>query len=269
LITARSVSRLPSVKFDGLYRVLGLLPSDPNCGLPAFYQAHPVLPESEWREIDMESFTAEVKNQGMSSACVGHGCSSGLEMAILQAGRPKQALSAFFLYSLINHGRDAGSSISDALLALKSTGTCPEDMAPQGAMFAGQFPDTCKRAAARFRLFEAYQCGTFEEICSAITLGFPTPLGLYVGQNFSSVDSEGICPPPNGGGGGHCVLGMGLKKTSRGWAVKIQNSWGTRFGQGGHAYLLKQSLQYMQPDAFAIQAPTDDPQDPDAPPVAA
>lgn len=114
----------------------------------------------------------------------------------------------------------------------------------------------------RYRLSMAFKCNSFDEICQAINLGFCCPLGIKVGDNFSNVDSEGVCPLYDRGGGGHCILGVGLKKHARyGWLIKIQNSWGTRFGINGFAYLRREHFNQMSPDAFAIQAAFDDPQD--------
>jgi C1A family cysteine protease len=130
-------------------------------------------------------------------------------------------------------------------------------------MFQNQFPQKAFENAKRFKLVQAFKCGSFEDICSAITLGFVCPLGIYVDQNFSRIDSDGVAGVPSGmNGGGHCILGMGLKKSSRyGWVIKIQNSWGGNFGRNGYAYIHKAHFQKMNPDAFAIQSIIDDPQD--------
>lgn len=202
-----------------------------------------------------------VANNIVVHNCVGHGTCSGMEMCWLQSGKQLVEFNPFFVYGLINGGRDQGAQISDALLALQQYGICPKGDLPPGVMFQNQFPQQAFTDAKRFRLQQAYHCATFEEICSAISLGFVTPLGIYVGQNFPQVDAEGVAPLPNRGGGGHCILGCGLKKSSRyGWIIKIQNSWGLNFGMSGYCYIRKEHFQSMQPDAFAIQTIMDDPQ---------
>ena len=180
----------------------------------------------------------------------------------MQSGKPLVQFNPYFVYGLINGGRDQGAFISDALVAMQKYGICPKGDLPQGVMYQNQFPPSAFTSAKRFRLLKAFRCDTFEEICSAISLGFFCPLGIYVGDNFPRVDSDGVAPLPGGGGGGHCILGVGLKKISRyGWCIKIQNSWGKRFGHGGYCYIHKGHFSRMRPDAFAIQSVSDDPLD--------
>ncbi len=258
-----SISSLPAIKFDGEYRVLGCIPSDNNhdfadFGSQVFGQA-----QNELREIDLSpTYNNRILNQGSTSACVGHGCASGMELVWKQIGNKAQDFTPFFTYGLINNGRDAGAMISSGLMALKQYGACPNGLLQPGQMYQQQFSQEAFAQAKRFRLSLAYKCGSFDEICQAINLGFCCPLGIMVGDDFSNVDNDGVCPLRTRGGGGHCILGVGLKRHQRyGWLIKIQNSWGTRFGINGHAYLRREHFSQMAPDAFAIQAAFDDPQD--------
>lgn len=261
-IGKKSISNLPSVKFDGEYRVFGCIPSDDNHDFPMFGSQIFGQAQNELREIDLAPvYNNRILNQGSTSACVGHGCASGMELVWKQLGNKAQDFTPFFTYGLINGGQDAGAMISNGLMALKRYGGCPNGLLPNGVMFQNQFPQDAMTQALRFRLSLAFKCGSYDEICQAINLGFSCPLGIMVGDNFSNVDSDGVAPLRTSGGGGHCILGVGLKKNPRyGWTIKIQNSWGTRFGINGYAFLRKEHFNQMAPDAFAIQAAFDDPQ---------
>lgn len=260
-IGPKSISRLPSIKFDGQYRVLGCIPSDDNHDFANF--GSQVFAQAALREIDLAPvYNNRILNQGSTSSCVGHGAGSGMELVWKQQGNPAQNFSPYFIYGLINGGRDAGAMISSSLMALKRYGACPEGVLPRGVMFQSQFTQEAYNQAARFKLFMAYKCNSFDEICQAINLGFCCPLGIMVGDDFANVDSNGVCPLYRSGGGGHCILGVGIKQHPRyGWTIKIQNSWGTNFGIGGYAYLRREHFSRMHPDAFAIQSAYDDPQD--------
>ena len=91
-------------------------------------------------------------------------------------------------------------------------------------MFQSQFPAQAFTDALQYKLETAFHCQTFEDICSAISLGFVCPLGIDGMIILGNLDSEGVLPLPQmGAGGGHCVLGMGLKKSTRyGWVIKIK-----------------------------------------------
>ena len=224
-----SISNLPSVKFEGVWRVLGCIPetSQSKARFSRFGDSVKTLDQSQWQEIDLQWYNPPILDQGMTSSCTGHACCSGMEMCWLQSGRALVEFNPYFVYGLVNGGRDAGAMISDCLSALQQYGICEKDQLPSGVMFQSQFPPAAFQNAARRKLIKAYHCATFEEICSAISLGFVCPLGIYVGQNFPNLDANGVAPLPGGGGGGHAILGMGLKKSSQyGWLIKIQNSWG-------------------------------------------
>lgn len=265
MLGSYSISSLPAVKFNGIYRVLGCIPStvESALGFASFgRQFAASLDPSLWQEIDLSWHKPSILDQKSTSSCVGHAVCSGMETCYMQSGRPKIDFNPFFPYGLINGGRDQGAMISDALKALKQYGICLKGDLPNGVMFKNQFPQQAFTNALRFRLLQAFKCDTFEDICSAISLGFICPLGIMVGSNFANLDSEGVSPLPAGGGGGHAILGVGLKRSSRyGWLIKIQNSWGLSFGMKGYCYIHKAHFRSMTPDAFAIQTIMDDPQD--------
>lgn len=258
-----SISNLPSIKFDGVYRVLGCIPSDDNHDIPNFDTFLTAQAVNELREIDLsQTYVAHINDQGRTSSCVGQGSDAGMEMVWQQMGNAPVDFDAYFVYGLVNGGRDAGGMISNALMALKQYGACPTGLLPRGVMFSNQFPPEAFEAAKRFRLSMAFKCNTFDEICQAINVGFCCPLGIMVGDNFPQIDEDGVAPLPAGGGGGHCILGVGIKMHPQyGWVIKIQNSWGKRFGMDGYCYLRREHFRQMSPDAFAIQAAFDDPQD--------
>jgi len=255
-----SISNLPAIYLDGLYRVLGCVPSSPEskAEFPSFAAEHrSAIAGLQWREIDLSHYNPTIENQGTSSSCVGWGCGSGMEVSWMQMGRQKKEFSAWFLYGLINNGRDRGAMISDALRSLMSVGICPkEDVAP-GLMYKHQFSQRAFESAKSYKLLKAFRCDSFDEICAALSLGFTVPLGIMVGSNFPSIDGNGIAPLPGRGGGGHCILGCGLKNLNGEWLVKIFNSWGKNFGMNGYCYLRREHFSRINPDAFAIQLMSD------------
>lgn len=263
-----SISNLPAVPFDGVYRVLGMIPSTDESleGFPEFgsMMAAPLDPR-QWQDIDLQWYNLPVWDQHATSSCVGQGSTMGMQYCWKQQGKPFVEFNPYFVYGFINGGRDAGAMISDSLRKLINIGTCLKNDLRQGMMFENQFPRQAVENAKRFRLIQAYRCQTFEDICSAITLGFVVPLGIWVDQNFSRIDREGVSGVPSGNsGGGHCILGMGLKRSSRyGWLIKTQNSWGRKFGMNGFSYIHKGHFRRIRPDAFAIQTTSDDPMDND------
>lgn len=221
------------------------------------------LSSDSWQEIDLEWYKLNTWNQLMSSSCVGQSSTMGLQYCVKQLGKDFFELNPYFTYALINNDRDQGAMISDAMRALQNFGCCLKEDMPLRVIYKKQLPSQAIENAKRFKLIKAYLCNNFDQICSAISLGFVVPLGIWVDQNFAKLNTEGISGTPTGrSGGGHAILGMGLKKSKKyGWLIKIHNSWGEKFGMKGFSYIHKGHFERMHPDAFAIQSVNDDPLD--------
>lgn len=253
------MSILPAIKFNGLYRPLGLLPDTENekFGTFARFSSTFVGAVDELQEIDLLDVTGSypILDQGRSSACVAFACSSGYGRTRIKLFNDLNIYSPFFLYSLINGGRDEGSTLTKGMLAMQQVGLCDEANAPKNVMYKNQFPQSCFDEAKDNRLLSAYRCDDFDEVCHAVSHGYFVPLGIFVDDSFANVDRNGICGVPRSNkGGGHAILGAGLKKIgSYGWCVKIVNSWGRAFGNNGTAFIHKKHFNYMQLDAFAVQ----------------
>lgn len=197
--------------------------------------------------------------------CVGQASRTAFSYAWDISGQPHHDFHPRFVYTLINGGRDEGAIISDALVALKTYGIALNSDGPTEALFRRHFSKQAFETAKRFKVLEGYKLRSFEEICSAISNGLAVVSGIMVGRNFGNLDSEGTCPVPDYPLGGHALCHIGLKRSHTGaWLLETQNSWGTRWGNGGFCYLRKEhySPQWGMPmDAYAIQADADDPQD--------
>jgi hypothetical protein len=150
-------------------------------------------------------------------------------------------------------------------------GVCTEDEVPEGMIYRSQFPQGADEVASRFKVFEGYHIGSFDELGSALAQDWDVFYGIMVGGAFGNLDHEGVAPV--GGSGGHCMAGYGLKKVRGGqWGVRNQNSWGKSWGDGGRCVLVEEHFTYGQRyglDAVAIRACKDDPSDPLNPPKVA
>lgn len=256
----------PSIYFDGYYRVLSHQLSPVDDSFPYFAESGQGF-SGTLQEIDMSWEGHRILNQKSTSSCVAHATTAGMEILYNQRQNIKESFNPFFHYAFINGGKDAGAFISDSLTAMKQYGICELGAFPSDKVYyKNSLTKSAYENAARFKLEKGYRCTTFEEVCSALSIGFVVNIGILVGSNFSKVDSEGIAPLPNGGGGGHSMLACGLKKHSKyGWLVKLQNSWGTNFGMNGYCYVRKEHFAYYSRlDCFAFQGVIDDPKDPNA-----
>jgi len=265
---------LPYVMSGGHRRYLACLPPKPDFGgLPKLRQAAPIVPRQQWQPINRRTlFPAQswVLDQDGIGSCVGNGAAGALRRARYLAGQADYVLSPGCVYAQINGGRDQGAVISDALTALQRTGTCRYESVGEEPYFLGQLPDGWQQEAARFRIAQAYHCETFDDIASALQLGFVVVYGIMVGQRFEQFDRVGVAGHA-AGPGNHCMMADGMTQLADGrWGLDNVNSWRPSWGPWGigRCYLDEEHFAHGdQPDAFAIQAAVDDPQEPHQPPA--
>lgn len=268
MITTDPATGLPVIEFDGP-RLLAKLPpvSEERKKLTRFADAKTIVPRNEWVTINRRSHMTEgwLLDQRSHGSCVGFSSAAALMRARALNGSATVRLSGAFVYSWINGGRDAGAIITDALDVLRDKGTCPEEEAPWDAIYPNRYPESARKSAMRFRLLEAYTADTFDEIGSAIQLGYIPIFAVQVGGTFVSISSEGICGFDRGPGN-HAVHADGMSKLSRGWCLDMPNSWGKNFGQGGRGFVTEEHIDGVQQDCYVIRAAVEDPQEPNSPP---
>jgi hypothetical protein len=264
-------SGLPMHDDGQQWRVLGCLKSNGFSAFPRFGDTFPVLPESEWEEGAIDISSIPVFNQGQAGSCTGHGSVTAFTFSWWLSGQGVHAFSPTSVYARINGGKDQGAMVHDAVAALRQYGTCFMSQFGESQLFEQQLSADAVQTAARFRVNEAYKIGSWQEMGSALTKGLMVVSGLAVGNNFSNLDQNGVCPVPDRVIGGHCLAHYGLKKVGGMWVAATRNSWGPNWGHGGNCYIQQgiYNPQYGFPfDAFAIGGVLDDPQETNTDPPA-
>lgn len=247
---------------DNQWRALGNFPA-PSGRMLATLGSLPDVPRSQWVEFDLTTapnYPVKIKDQGQRGACNGHAAASSLEIARWIADQPYHGLSAWLVYAILCNGWDRGSSIADALELLEKTGTCEESLVPWGEINPARISATARQDAGRFRIEIGYKLESFQDLCVAAQLRQPFNFSVPVNGNFNTLDSFGR-PCNHAGSHNHAVTGgMGMKKTATGeWLVKMQNSWGTGWGQGGYCWIGEKNIQGWGFDAYSVVATVVDP----------
>ena len=229
---------------------------------PEFGVARPkpaIIPRDMWREVDFSHFVPEILDQDAQGSCSAFASVQALHVCRAIAGAPYVRLSPGNLYGRINGGRDAGATLADAIAALEVVGVCRASIIGEYEWRQSRWPAGWKEDAKKFRVTEAWDCPTFEQISSAIQHGFATVVGVFVGRNFR-VGSDGWVADYAGGGGGHALCGVGLKyhPTRRTWGVLVANSWGANWGMRGFAVIPENYFRYSPfADAWAVRVTVD------------
>ena len=150
-----------------------------------------------------------------------------------------RVFSPAFVYNQINNGRNAGTYFGDALNLVQEIGAVPlSEMPYDAADFVSQ-PDSATIAyAARYRLlsWKRVDFRDMIEIKSQVNAGYPVMIGARVDSAFMQSGKDFVWHaaggPPRGG---HAMLVVGYDDDRH--AVRVMNSWGQDWGDGGSFWL--------------------------------
>jgi hypothetical protein len=196
----------------------------------------PTIPRSLWRECSLRHKVWEVCNQSSQNSCCPTATRGAAQILREINGLKRVRLSQGSLYGQIAGGRDQGANIMDALEAMMDVGICPDSIIDEYDWQGKKYPVNWKDEAAKYRILEAWDCSTFDDLVSAVQTSIPVVFGV----NWA-------------GGGGHAICAIGYKDGK----VEILNSWGTDWGDGGFGYLSESQCRAITSyGAFAVRAVT-------------
>jgi len=217
------------------------------------------VPRQRWQAISLRHYVDYVLDQNGYNSCVGAAGVAAVMAARRQLGLSPIELSIGSLYGQINGGVDRGCELHASVMALKTIGCCPVDVIQHCNWQQKYWPKGWKKIAKQYRIVEAYDCQTFDEIASALQCGYVVCYGIFIPSSFMDVKSDGIVPSRvryKDIIGAHAMLAIGMKKIRRRWYLETQNSWGVKWGNNGFCYIPESYLDVPQVDAWALRVTT-------------
>lgn len=197
-------------------------------------------------------------DQGQLGSCTGNALAGAYEFQASVEGRPAVTPSRLFIYygervieGTVNS--DAGAQIRDGMKVLAAAGAPPETDWPYDvAAFRRKPPKQAYADAA------AHKVSAFQRVArpinhwqAALAAKRPVVFGFSVYESFEAGDWPNyLLPMPERGEqllGGHAVLAVGYATINGKLCVRVRNSWGTSWGDGGYfwmpaEYLAQRSL---------------------------
>jgi C1A family cysteine protease len=194
-----------------------------------------------------QGFCGTVMNQGQTNACVAFALQSQLFYHRTWQNRYPKTLSRKQIYWNAravtgNTGNDIGCIIGNAFAQLKALGACNDGQANQVNSYS---PDNYMVAPTAAQVAEAatHKGGDYIFINRTVNdmqaaLQFtPFVIGIKSYQSLSNPQG-GYIPWGNGvspATGGHALLVVGYDDSRQ--AFRVQNSYGTGWGEGGYAWI--------------------------------
>ena len=226
-------------------------------------------------KVSLEKFAPTPKDQGQQGSCVGWGSTycgrTVLECAITGKNPNEIAFSPAFTYNQIGLRNCEGTYITKAVDLLSNTGSVPFGEFPYTDKSCEKQPDNSllqearqfkMKGATRLTLNGDEYTVDVNAIRQNIAHNAPVIIGMAVGGTFMQ-DMEGQefwQPTQNdynkNGFGGHCmcVIGYDDKYFKDDGAFLIQNSWGTKWGINGRAWISYSDFVQFTNEAYGIDA---------------
>lgn len=232
----------------------------PNVG-----SAVELIPRSEWRPTKRRLKSIPILDQNGHGACVSYATVIAVMKARAKAGMSFVQLAPTWVYAWGNGGRDAGMVISDAADIIRNKGIPTIEKFSQQYIYKNGITDAAvEEAKSRFLTMDVYKCASFDEIMTAVILGWDVVYGITVGSGFNDLDSDGV-PGYGFARGGHALTDSEEIKQRAGssdWLLGTRNSWNVRWGLNGFCYLSEKHFDitgYI--DAYAIRSVMTDPKE--------
>jgi C1A family cysteine protease len=191
--------------------------------------------------VDLTSNIPAPRDQGDTSSCTSWGATyAAASHAVRRAGAaPAVTLSPAFIYNQVSGDRfcRTGTRISSTLDFLRDVGALPLEEFAFDAGWCGRKPTEAERQrAARYRIkgWSRFDARNLEVVKAQLARGVPVIFSMRVGLKMRSHRGDGVLDNDYGGMFEHTMLAVGYDDARK--AVRIQNSWGRGWADGGHGW---------------------------------
>lgn len=189
----------------------------------------------------LDTFIHHISNQGNQGSCVAQTVCTMKTIQELMETRQRYIFSPAYIYNQINHGKDEGSRIADALQLLREQGVCPmEDMPYRASDFHSGPSEQARLDAVNYRIDTFRQLYSLAQVKYELYLKRPVVAAFDVDEDFARLKGpeatwtrRGYQYP--GEHYGHAMLIVGYDDERQ--AFRVVNSWGEDFGDKGFVWI--------------------------------
>jgi len=213
-------------------------------------------------DVDLSQNFPAIGYQGMQNSCVawavGYAVKSYQEKIEHGWAYSKKTLfSPAYIYNQINHGKDSGSAISEAMGLLVNQGAATFATMPYNPKDYWSKPNAkAQKEAKKFRekKYARIDGSDIATVKSYLAQGVPVVFGMSIDDAFYTLNKKHPVYDAPGGGyyGGHAMALVGYDDHKYGGAFKVFNSWSTDWGDNGYAWITYQLWPTLKPWALVM-----------------
>lgn len=226
------------------------------------------------KSIDLSSQMPPVGNQGRQNSCVAWATGYAIKSYLLKnkgqvseydppfaGGKGNYVFSPAFIYNQQNGGEDKGLYYYKTMEFLKSSGVAPWSSMPYTDKdYLSQPSQSSKKEALKYKIksFSRLNYKNPDEIKRVLAGKNVVMVGMIIDDAFYKLKGSAIYDE-NGGQsyGGHAMTIVGYddskkSKSGKKGAFKLQNSWGTSWGDKGFGWVSYSMLAKVGQETYAI-----------------
>jgi C1A family cysteine protease len=206
------------------------------------------------KSVDLTSYCSPIENQGALGSCTANAGVGLFEYYERRAFGEHIDASRLFLYkvtrNLLHWTGDTGAWLRTTMKAMVLFGVPPEEYYPYDPSKFDDEPGAfCYAFGQNYQSIKYYRLDRagsstgklLTRIKNFLAAGYPSMFGFTV-YNYGNEKGEFAFPGPGDAvKGGHAVVAVGYddnrKIGDKKGAIKIRNSWGTDWGEGGYGWL--------------------------------
>lgn len=203
------------------------------------------------------------KDQNGYGKCASSAATYAVEKARHIRNQKPIALSDDYLYSLVNDGRDRGSTLGENMEAITSRGIATRATVGKGDIYRRKY-NTSKadKEALRFRSWEAFVVNSEAEMITALINQIPVVVAIHVGRNWRRFDNDGVLIGDRGPGNHseHCDDVRYNRRKER-FEFRKHSSHSRSYGDGGFCWITWShvSTVHRSHQKYAVPGAIDDP----------
>lgn len=213
-------------------------------------------------DLSAYGYFPEPGDQGNQGSCVGWAVAYGLKSYQknreyrLQNLQANFRFSPAFVYNQVKQKTcNGGSFIPDALEIIASQGALPWEKFSYDEKHCDSVPTESQvQSAWEYRIAKWMRVNvqSLAEMKAQISRGFPVVIGMGVYQSFVDWSGGGVYKTTKSSAGtyagGHAMLVVGYADQLK--AYKVLNSWGTKWGDKGYAWIDYSTFQNMTVEGY-------------------
>ncbi|MEO1528704.1 MAG: hypothetical protein AAFX06_25055 [Planctomycetota bacterium] len=259
------------IEGDGRRHALGLNPDKERLNLKSLVQTMELPSYEQLRKrVDSEDFSfgrkhfdrSWTKDQNGWGKCASSAATYLVEKGRHLRGQRRLELADDYLYSLVNDGRDRGSTLAENMRAITQRGIATRATVDHGDIYRRKYDvRRADKEALRFRAHEAFFVNSEQEVVTALVNGICVGIAIHVGRNWQRFDKDGVLIGDRGVGNHAEHLDDVRYNLEKGrWEFRKHSSHGTSYGDGGFCWITWAHLRVHEShQKYAVPAVIDDP----------